>query len=145
MRNMAAVIGSGAMDRYPQLRVGCLEAGHSWLPFWCKRLDEHALTIRSALPPLEHTPSEYVTSGRYFQSIEMSEGPELTQMVADQLGDGVLMYASDYPHGESWFPRSVDTVMEWRLPAELKQKLFWDNPLRFYRRYAGVTAAPATV
>src|SRR6516162_1795629 len=34
MRNMAALIGSGVMDRYPTLRVGTLEAGHGWLPFW---------------------------------------------------------------------------------------------------------------
>ena len=31
MRNMAAMIGSGVMDRYPGLRVGTLEAGHGWL------------------------------------------------------------------------------------------------------------------
>jgi len=93
------------------------------------------------LPALQHTPSEYVQSGRYFQSIEMSEGPELTEMVARQLGDGILMYASDYPHGESWFPKSVETVMGWSLSDDLKQKLFWDNPLRFYRRYAGVKSA----
>jgi predicted TIM-barrel fold metal-dependent hydrolase len=74
----------------------------------------------------------------------MSEGPELTKMVADLLGDGILMYASDYPHGESWFPKSVETVMGWSIPDDLKQKLFWDNPLRFYRRYAGVTTAAAT-
>ena len=42
MRNMAALIGSGVMDRYPKLRIGTLEAGHGWLPFWMKRLDEHA-------------------------------------------------------------------------------------------------------
>ena len=51
------------------------------------------------------------------------------------------MYASDYPHGESWFPKSVETVMGWDLSDDLKQKLFWDNPLRFYRRYAGVKSA----
>jgi predicted TIM-barrel fold metal-dependent hydrolase len=82
-----------------------------------------------------------VQSGRYFQSIEMSEGPELTEMVAHLLGDGILMYASDYPHGESWFPKSVETVMGWALSDELKQKLFWDNPLLFYRRYSGVQSA----
>jgi predicted TIM-barrel fold metal-dependent hydrolase len=71
----------------------------------------------------------------------MSEGAELTQMVAERLNDGILMYASDYPHGESWFPKSVETVMAWNLSDDMKQKLFWDNPLRFYRRYAAVMAA----
>ena len=49
MRNMAALIGSGVMDRYPSLRIATLEAGHGWLPFWIARLDEHAETIKAAL------------------------------------------------------------------------------------------------
>ena len=86
MRNMAALIGSGVMDRYPRLRIGTLEAGHSWLPFWMARLDEHARSIAAALPPLEHRPSDYVLSGRYFQSIEIPEGARLTRTVIDLLG-----------------------------------------------------------
>ena len=60
MRNMASMIGSGVMDRYPSLRVGTLEAGHGWLPFWMARLDEHAETIKAALPAAGAKPSEYV-------------------------------------------------------------------------------------
>ena len=135
MRNMAALIGSGVMDRYPQLRIGTLEAGHSWLPFWMARLDEHARSIASALPPLKQSPSEYVLSGRYFQSIEIPEGARLTQSTIDVVGEDVLMYASDYPHSESWFPKSVETVLGWDLPETAKRKLFWDNAVRFYARY----------
>jgi hypothetical protein len=100
------------------------------------RLDEHMETIRSALPPdLKHHPSEYVMSGRYFQSIEVSEGERVTNMVADIVGEDVLMYASDYPHGESAFPESTNIVLGWNsMKAERKQKLFWDNPVRFYAR-----------
>ena len=49
-------------------------------------------------------------SGRYFQSIEIPEGARLTNAVADLVGDDVLMYASDYPHGESHFPESAGLV-----------------------------------
>ena len=133
MRNMAGLVGSGVMDRYPDLRIGVLEAGHGWLPFWTKRLDEHADMVRHALPPLKQKPGEYVTSGRYFQSIEISEGLEMTQMVTDLLGDDILMYASDYPHGESWFPESTTTVLDWKnLGEETFQKLLWGNAARLY-------------
>jgi predicted TIM-barrel fold metal-dependent hydrolase len=134
MRNMAAMIGSGVMDRYPTLRVGTLEAGHGWLPFWMARLDEHAETIKAALPELGRKPSGYVTGGRYFQSIEIPEGARLTNAVIDLVGDHVLMYASDYPHGESHFPDSVSLVMDWGMDAERKRKLFWDNAIQFYAR-----------
>lgn len=134
MRNMAALIGSGVMDRYPALRIGTLEAGHGWLPFWIRRLDEHAQTIKAALPPLQRTINEYVTGGRYFQSIEIPEGGPMTNAVADLVGDDVLMYASDYPHGESHFPESVDLCLAWDMKAERRRKLMWDNAVRLYAR-----------
>jgi uncharacterized protein len=134
MRNMASLIGSGVMDRYPSLRIGTLEAGHGWLPFWMARLDEHAETIKAALPALRHRPSAYVTSGRYFQSIEIPEGAALTNFVADLVGDGVLMYASDYPHGESHFPESAGLVTGWEMTQARKRKLLWENAARFYAR-----------
>ena len=34
MRFIASVIGGGIMDRHPDLRVGILECGFGWLPFW---------------------------------------------------------------------------------------------------------------
>jgi predicted TIM-barrel fold metal-dependent hydrolase len=134
MRNMAALIGNGMMDRYPKLRIGTLEAGHGWLPFWMKRLDEHAETIRAALPELKHKPSEYVMSGRYFQSIEIPEGGDMTNAVADLVGDDVLMYASDYPHGESHFPESVKLALAWDMKEERRRKLMWNNAVRLYAR-----------
>ena len=134
MRNMAALIGSGVMDRYTGLRIGTLEAGHGWLPFWMARIDEHAETVKAALPELRQKPSEYVLSGRYFQSIEIPEGERLTNSVIDLLGEDLLMYASDYPHGESWFPESATTVLGWSMPPERKRKLLWDNAVRFYAR-----------
>jgi hypothetical protein len=134
MRNMASMIGSGVMDRYPTLRVGTLEAGHGWLPFWMARLDEHAETIKAALPDLRQRPSDYVTSGRYFQSIEIPEGAALTNAVSDLVGDDVLMYASDYPHGESHFPESAGLVTAWNMTEERKHRLLWDNAVRLYAR-----------
>jgi predicted TIM-barrel fold metal-dependent hydrolase len=84
---------------------------------------------------LKHHPSEYVMSGRYYQSIETSEGEKVTNMVADIVGEDVLMYASDYPHGESPFPEGTNTVLGWRSMSETrKRKLFWGNAVRFYAR-----------
>src|SRR6476659_5690016 len=91
-------------------------------------------TIKVALPELPYKPSEYVTGGRYFQSIEIPEGGRLTNAVIDLVGDHVLMYASDYPHGESHFPESVSLVLDWVMDAERKRKLLWDNAIRFYAR-----------
>ena len=46
-----------------------------------------------------------------------------------------LMFGSDYPHYESWFPHSIDKVLEWpSLGPDTRQKLFWDNANRCFRQ-----------
>jgi hypothetical protein len=134
MRFMAAFIGAGIMDRYPSLRMGILECGFGWLPFWVKRMDEQAVYV-GGIPQLKHAPSDYVTGGRFFCSIEHHEGEQLFNSVTQFIGNGVLMYSSDYPHSECQFPDSVDNVLGWSsLSAETKRKLFWDNAARFYKQ-----------
>ena len=54
----------------------------------------------------------------------------------DLIGEDILMYASDYPHRESWFPKSVETVMAWDMPDGMRRKFLWDNAVRNYSRYS---------
>ena len=134
MRFMAAFIGAGIMDRYPSLRMGILECGFGWLPFWAKRMDEQAIYV-GGVAPLKHAPSEYMTSGRFFCSIERHEGEEMFNYVTSVLGDDILMYASDYPHSECQFPNSVDNIVKWsNVTPATKRKLLWDNANRLYKQ-----------
>lgn len=132
MRAIGSFIGSGVMERYKTLRFGVLESGCGWLPFWSRRLDDQAEYVLGSVPHLEHKISEYMTGGRFFSSIEMSEGQDMIEMVIDFLGPGVLMYASDYPHFECRFPNSVNYFLNWTLNDEVRRLLFWENPVRFY-------------
>ena len=134
MRFMAAFIGAGIMDRYPRLRMGILECGFGWLPFWARRMDEQAAYV-GGVAPLQHAPSDYLTSGRFFCTIERHEGEDLFNFVTSVLGDDVLMYASDYPHSECQFPDSVDNILRWSsLKPDTRRKLLWDNAARFYKQ-----------
>ena len=133
MRAVAAVCGSGLMERFPSLRFGVLEAGFGWLPFWAKRMDEHKSYIGYVSEAMKGSATDYLTSGRFFAGIVVHEGPEMVRMVNQMMGDQILMFASDYPHSESHFPESVDLVLGWESlsDADLK-KLFWENPVKFY-------------
>jgi predicted TIM-barrel fold metal-dependent hydrolase len=134
MRFVASFIGGGILDRYPSLRLGVLECGFGWLPFWGRRMDEQYAYVGSTAQ-LKMKPSEYLTSGRFFCSIERQEGEDMFNMVTDFVGDGVLMYASDYPHSECQFPDSVDNVLAWKsLGSDTREKLFWGNAARFFRQ-----------
>ena len=69
-----------------------------------------------------------------FPKYRNPEGGPLTNAVTDLVGDDVLMYASDYPHGESHFPESAGIVTGWNMAETRKRKLLWDNAVRFYAR-----------
>jgi predicted TIM-barrel fold metal-dependent hydrolase len=134
MRFIGAFIGAGILDRYPLLRVGILECGFGWLPFWARRMNEQASYV-GGTAPLKQQCSDYLTSGRFFCSIEMHEGEDMFNAVTSFLGDDVLMYASDYPHAECHFPDSIDHVLSWSsLKPETQRKLLWDNAMRFYKQ-----------
>src|SRR5690349_8345006 len=68
--------------------AGCRSGWHASMSTWRPSARRCRLTL-STIP-------EYAMSGRYYQSIEISEGEKVTDMVADIVGDHVLMYASDY-------------------------------------------------
>lgn len=143
-RNMAAIIGSGVLDRYPELRLTSLECGHGWLAFWASRLDELAEMSRHVLPSLKQKPSDYIRGSQYFQSIQLHEGEQSVRQAIEAIGDGTLMFATDFPHSESWFPKSVDSFLGWTSLSEVSRRaLLWDNAVRCYRRVAGVLRTPA--
>jgi predicted TIM-barrel fold metal-dependent hydrolase len=134
MRFVGSFVGGGIFDRYPSLRMGVLECGFGWLPFWARRMDEQARYV-GGTAPLQHQPSEYLTSGRFFCSIERQEGEDMFNAVTDFLGEDVLMYASDYPHSECQFPQSIDNILAWSsLDEARRKKLFWGNATRFYKQ-----------
>jgi uncharacterized protein len=134
MRFVAGFVGAGIYDRYPDLRMGVLECGFGWLPFWARRIDEQAVYV-GGTAPLKSRPSDYLTSGRFFCSIERQEGEDMFNAVCGFLGPDVLMYASDYPHSECQFPESVDNILAWRsLDEARRRKLFWENASRFYKQ-----------
>jgi len=135
-RFLTFMLISGILDRYPELRIGTLECGHGWLPHWLLRIGRQIDYVAGAVPAdLQHTPIEYVQAGRVFCGIDQSEGPEMTKAVIDLLGDGVLMFLSDYPHPETLFPETIDIVIGWRgvIGEQATRRLMGENAARFFR------------
>ena len=127
---MTTVLCGGVLERFPRLRVALLEAGVGWAPYFLERLDEHYEHRSHEFPNITKAPSAYFAEGRMFVS---TEGEDHLPFAIDALGDSSIVWASDYPHWDSSFPRSVTKVTERRdLTAEQLRTLFETNPKRLY-------------
>jgi uncharacterized protein len=139
MEQMSAfltLVCEGVFDRYPRLNFAFLESGCGWLPYWLERLDRfHANSWLRQGYKAELPPSAYFKRGQCYISSEAEESEGLA-LLARSVGEDVLMWASDYPHRDAvmYFPNTPAGVVEnEHISRELKQKVLWDNPARFYQ------------
>lgn len=134
-RLLGYLLLSGMFDKYPNLRIGFAECSAGWLPGWLTRLEGQAHYLRRALPERAKTPMEHANDGKVFVGIEPYEGAAMCKAIIDVCGDGVLMFQSDYPHGQCLFPETPDAILEWEsaIGTEAMRKLMWDNAARYLR------------
>ncbi len=126
-----AVIYSGLLEKYRDLRVAFLEAGIGWVPFWMEHMDEEYELRPFDAPLLKGKPSEYMACGRVFVSCEPEE--KTLCYVPEFFPADNILFASDYPHWDGQFPHAVERLADRDdIPGALKQKIFFDNPQRFY-------------
>jgi uncharacterized protein len=112
------------------LRVACLEGNCSWVPFLLWRLDEHWERQGEVYAPeLTRPPSAYFKH-QCFASVEGDEAP--VQYVSDWLGDDRLVFTTDFPHGDSKFPRAVESFLTLPIAEESKRKILWENRAAYY-------------
>ena len=101
---------------------------------------------RHSLPALKQKPSDYIRGPQYFQSIQLHEGEVSLRQAIEAIGEDTLMFATDFPHSESWFPKSVDTFLTWTSISEgARRKLLWDNAVRCYARFRSRAQPPTAV
>ena len=58
-------------------------------------------------------------------SAEADEDP--VKYVIDYLGNGGLVFPTDFPHGDSKFQHSIERLLEIDITDENKRKILWDN------------------
>jgi predicted TIM-barrel fold metal-dependent hydrolase len=128
---MMHMIGEGVFDRYPKLKVGFMEGGAGWLPFWAERFDEHIEKLAPQMPELKRKPSDIIKSKQITLTCE-SEETGLDRVFAAN-GEDTVLYASDYCHWDCHFPYSVkDVVDSADLSFAQKEKLLGKNAVEFF-------------
>ncbi|MBI2351802.1 MAG: amidohydrolase family protein [Deltaproteobacteria bacterium] len=132
LRQLTAMIFGGIPELFPKLKIGYLEIGCGWIPYWLERMDEEWEKRGKAEAPLcKKKPSEYLTSDRIYYGCEPEE--KMMGYVVGEIGSETLMYASDYPHWDMSWPDSA--IIIWRredLSLEAKKNILENNARRFY-------------
>jgi predicted TIM-barrel fold metal-dependent hydrolase len=123
-------IALGTLDRFPELRLGILEAGSGWVGAMLDRLDavSDALGWKS---------SSGVRAIDYFRrQCFVSGDPDETTAphTIDHVGADCFMWATDYPHPDhphTW----VDDLTRYAnvLSPESRRKVLGDNVRRIYK------------
>lgn len=130
---LAAMIFDGVLERFPGLRIGVVELGASWIISWMKQLDQAHRAFRRVhdFSQLRLKPSEYVQRQ---VKVTPFAGEDIGWLLASGAED-LLMFATDYPHGEGTddpigrFERTMATTSEAR-----RRKFYTDN----FRALVGV-------
>ena len=132
-RLVAYALMSGLFDEFPNLRIGFAECSTGWLGSWLIRLEGQANYLSKSLPTIKYKAREYAQMGRVFCGIEPYEGEETARSLMEIVGDGTMMYQSDYPHQQCLFPDTPDVFLGWDLPDDTKRKILSENAERFLR------------
>ena len=130
--HFTSVVSQGLTVRFPKLRLAFLEIGATWLPYYLDRLDEHwEKRAELETPLLKKKPSQIVRESNIYFSIEAGES--LLPEAIDYLGDGHFIYASDIPHWDNEFPKSLHEVIDHpKLSAETKDKVLHSNAAKLF-------------
>jgi predicted TIM-barrel fold metal-dependent hydrolase len=128
--SLGRLLMGGVCERFPRLRIACLESGGGWIPTQLQRMDEQVQAFPLEKRWLSMLPSEYFKRQCY-----ASFEPEEWNLAAcaEFLGHDRVVWASDYPHPE-YHEGVVDEVRESIAPLEAsaQEQILGGNAIALY-------------
>ena len=130
---MGTLIFGGVFERYPALKVVCVEADAGWVPHYLYRMDHAYKRHRNWLGKgvtLSRLPSEYFSEHIY----TTFQDDWVAFRCVDQMNWRRLMWANDFPHSDSTWPWSQEMLAEQtaHLTAEQTRGILCDNVADLY-------------
>ncbi len=126
-----SVIWGGVCERHPKVRIGFLESGGGWVAPWLDRMDRHFDDQGFNDSGLTTRPSELFRRNCWI-SFEPVEGS--IRVLADYIGPHKIMWATDYPHRDGFFPGAPKMLLD-RLDgvsAETRHQVMAGGAMGFY-------------
>ena len=128
---LAAMMGAGVFERYPNIKVSFGESGVGWIPYALDRMDfefEDRFRDLMKLKPSEYWQRQCKATFQYDPI-----GPMLVN-ARNLMTENTIMWGSDYPHTDGIWPESTKYIEEQfagLTPAQI-QKITCDNAVAFY-------------
>jgi hypothetical protein len=127
MTALADLIGTGVMS--DGLKVGVIEAGCGWVPWFLDRLQDH-FTHTGGCQPVNIDVHALVHE-RLLLGIEPADSGVPGMLTAD-LGD-ILAFGSDFPHWDAAKPDDVAGLVD-RYGPDVSHRILYQNAHDFYQR-----------
>jgi len=127
---LLSMIFCGVLERHPGFKVVIGEAGIGWIPYVLNRMDAEWEDQFKELD-LKMPPSEYWRRQCYATYQTDPIGIKLVE----EIGEGNIMWASDFPHPDGIWPDSQEYIQRelGHLPAETRHKIVCENAGKLYR------------
>ncbi len=131
---------AGVFDRFPGLRIYFAENQIGWLPFTLWQSDDHhdrycrMWEALWGLEPLKRRPSDYLRDNCMWGFLYDPVGVRHRH----EIGIGSIMWATDFPHSATDWPRSRDIVAEMfsGVPEDERYQIVAGNAVNFFHMKA---------
>jgi predicted TIM-barrel fold metal-dependent hydrolase len=138
LNNARVIINSvyaGIFDRFPKLQMVSVESGIGWIPFTLEAMDYEILENAPAqAAELSKMPSEYFKD-HWFATFWFERNHGNLQGLIDVVGEGNVMFETDFPHPTCIYPDPLGVVEETisALRPETRRKVLGENAAALYR------------
>ncbi len=107
---MSNFMVSGVLDKYPNLKIGLIESGMGWVPFWLEAMEHQLDEFRTSQNRgLQLRAKEYFK--RHFWVSFWFEDYAPRHML-EEVGVDKVMFQTDYPHPTSLYPGVQDKLVD---------------------------------
>jgi predicted TIM-barrel fold metal-dependent hydrolase len=134
MMALLSLIEGGVLEAHPTLRIGLLESGCGWLPYWLWRLDdvEYAQLRGEVRERVRMPPSEYFRRQCW---IAIEPGEAMLGAMIGEIGAANCVFGTDFPHLDHG-PEIVDEVLALRprIGDDVLRTILWDSASRLMAR-----------
>jgi predicted TIM-barrel fold metal-dependent hydrolase len=129
---LVALVYSGILDRHRGLRAVLAECGIGWVPYVLERMDYEYHKYGPVIPDMQiHSEPSALFRRQMYVTFEEDH---IGMRLIPDIGVDNVMWASDYPHGDSTFPHSLKAIEAQfaGLDAAITQKVCHDTAQKMY-------------